>query len=434
MTSRQLLTEFRRAVGWAQPKLASELGVQVSTVKRWEASQEPPERRLALAIEALRQRAPREPQRLGSRANQGVPTDARPQCESCGSDMYKLGDQRTSSRWESRSIQDYGCRRRWRRGKNACPSRRRVPYFVDSIVAGNPERVPEVHGWARGRPKQDVGFDRQLAHCPLKNCPRNQEGTFLYPGMGLAWKEPRALNGYPEFGKVMKLRCWGSSKQPHKQVTAFWNYKLRQVVELPDPYRGHKKLDWWEGKHRDTCSECSSELRGAGTVKKGPMKGMRKKVCPSKKPHKGSKINYFDPGTSARRKVVIGRADLPENARICPGCGSNLKAGGRCIDHPSCHLMLCKNPLHRKHHGSRQHHWDLQKKQFIPHSRRKPLPQKARKVEIRNCPRCKEPMSWRMRKGHVQFLCPGCMRRHGQTWIIRVNFDNSKRGRTKGRA
>ena len=163
------------------------------------------------------------------------------------------------------------------------------------------------------------------------------------------------------------------------------------------------------------------------------MKGMRKKVCPSKKLHKGSKNNYFDPRTGARKKVVVGRADLPENARTCADCGGKLVAGRSCIDHPGCHLMLCKNPLHRKRHGPRQRHWDLQKKQFVLYTRRKPLPQKVGKVKIRTCPRCKKPMIWRMKKDHVQFICPGCLGRYGQTWMIRVNFDNSEHGRTRGR-
>ncbi len=434
MSVRDLLTHFREKARWTQGELASRLGLSLRAIRQWETKTAPPEPWLELAIESLERQLKNEAERLGSRANQGVPTETRPNCKYCGSNMYKLGDQRTSSRWEGRIIQDYGCKRRWGRGKKkACPSRLRVPYFVDSIVAGNPERVPERKDWARGRPRQDVGFDHQLAHCPLKNCPRNQEGAYLYPGMNLGWKEPRVLKGYPEFGKVMKLKCWGSSKQPHKQVTAFWNYKLQKVVEAPDPYRGNKRLDWWEGKHRDTCSECSSELDCAGMVKKGPMKGMRKKVCASKKLHKGSKNNYFDPRTGARRKAVVGRADLPENARTCPDCGGKLVAGRSCIDHPGCHLLLCKNPLHRKRHGPRQRHWDLQKKQFVLYTRRKPLPQKVAKVKLRTCPRCKKPMIWRMKKDHVQFICPGCLGRYGQTWMIRVNFDNSEHGRTKGR-
>lgn len=251
----------------------------------------------------------------------------------------------------------------------------------------------------------------------------------------MAWPKPRILKSYPEFGKVILLRCFGTKRQPHRQVGVYWSYKLGRVVEVSDPYRAQKKLNWWEEKRgRDKCPECGDVLRGSGTVRKGPMRGMRKKVCVSKKPHRHGKNFYFDPATGRPTKARVGRADIPVQARVCPGCREKLISGGPCVDHPKCHLMICKNSKHRKRQGARQYHWSVVKEQFVPHTRRKSLPRRASKVQTVICPRCKKPMSWRMRRDYVQFTCPGCVRRYGKTHIIHVNFNNEVIRRSKGRA
>ena len=338
-------------------------------------------------------------------------------------------------------FQYFGCRKRARSGGRACSSPDSVPYFLDTVLAGKPEIAPLQRDWRRPH-FRNLPFARERVRCPVANCPRN-EGKLALRGMRIVLRKPRGIAGYPELGELIKFNCAGTARHPHKLATAYWSLKLGKVVQIPDPNRGKRKLDWWEEPPRtiDACPECGRALQRQKIMRKGALKGFVKKYCPSSAPHKRGKYYYFDPKTGQASKAPIGRRgpDLPAAARNCTGCGgSTLKTAGRCIDHNHCYRMRCVSPTHRRQLGPRNHHWDLAKRIFVTHSRTKPLPPVARKVGRRLCPRCKKPMSWRVRgrsgATRVYFMCPACRRRFGRSWTITVDLHNKELHRGTARA
>jgi hypothetical protein len=440
MKYREALHSYRNRIGHSQVATADVLGVSLRAVKAWEASSKDAPKLLLLALERLEQ-IEGVPDRIAERHESRVPAGLRPKCSGCGSEMY-IDGRPFESRWGKRKVQYFACKKRQKVGKSACSSPPHVPYFLDSVLAGKPERAPMQRDWRRPLVRE-LGLPRERVRCPLASCSRNQPGLVLHTGMVLAWPKPRILAGYTQYGKLIKFHCRGTASRPHQQVNAYWSLKLSKVVEVPDPLLGRKKLNWWEEQRgsRDTCPECQHVLCRQLVMTRGPLKGFQKKYCPNPSPHQQGKYFYFNPKTGEMKKASVGRCcsiDLPEEARNCPGCGSRLVAGGRCIDHTSCYRLNCKSRTHRKGQGTITHHWDLRQKCFVRHSHTRPLPSIAKKVSGRVCPRCKRPMSWRLRRRgsstRVYFSCPPCRRKFGLSWTISVGLDNKELHRGKARA
>jgi transcriptional regulator with XRE-family HTH domain len=439
MKYREALLSYRKRIGHSQVETANVLGVSLRAVKAWEASSKEAPKLLLLALQRLEQ-LEGVSDKIAERYEDRIPARLRPKCAGCGSEMY-IDGRPFESRWGRRKVQYFACKKRQKAGKNACLSLIHVPYFLDSVLAGTPERAPMQRDWRRPLVRE-LGLPRERVRCPVASCPRNQPGSVQHTGMALTWPKPRILTGYTQYGKLIKFHCNGTASRPHQQVNAYWSLKLSKVVDVSDPFLGRKKLNWWEEQRgsRDTCPECQHVLCRQMVMKKGPLKGFQKKYCPNPSPHQHGKYYYFNLKTGERKKAPIGRSssvDLPPEARICPGCGGRLLAGGLCIDHKNCYRLNCKSRTHRKGQGTITPHWDLKQKRFVTHSHTRPLPSIAKNVERRACPRCKRPMSWRMRKRgastRVYFTCPPCRRKFGRSWTISVGLDNKElhRGRAK---
>jgi DNA-binding transcriptional regulator YiaG len=420
MTTREVVRSYRMATGCPQTELAKRLGVSLRTVKVWEASSGKAPQLLVLAVQSLHRSAP---EKITLGRNQAVPTQLRPKCQTCGSEMYTAGTP-FKSQFGGREIQAFCCKKRDLRGRNGCSAPSWVPYFLDSVLAGRPEIAPLQRDWRR-KARRELGFPREQVRCPIASCPRNH-GKMFSGGMRVGWTEARAIAGYAQYGKLMKFVCTGSARHPHQMTRAYWSIKLAKVVEIPDPLLGKKKINWWEEQRgvRDSCPECGHTLRRQKIMKRGSMKGFVMKYCPNPTPHNHGKYYYFDPKTGARRKASVGRRgpDLPTEALKCD-CGSDLKRKAPCFCHKHCYRLRCVSPAHQKDNGSREHHWDLRKRSFMALSRMKPIPGK---LDRRNCPRCKKPMSWRKRGHRVYFSCPGCRHRYGRSWTISVGPNNDE--------
>jgi DNA-binding XRE family transcriptional regulator len=432
------LLSYRKRFRHTQAEAADRLGVSLNTVKSWEANSKEAPKLLLLALDRVEQ-LEAAPEELAPNLRRRVPARLRPKCHLCSSAMYLNGNP-TESQWNRRLVQHFGCKKRRARGKSLCASPLSVAYFLDSILVGTPERVPVQREWSR-RAGKELSFPRERVQCPASECPRNRPGSPLPKGMPISWGTPRALKGYPEYGKLLKFRCVGTARHAHKPTTIFWSLKLNKVVNITDPSKGSKTLDWWEERRgsRDACPECSRTLQRQQNMKKGLLKGCVQKRCPDPSPHQHGKFFYFDAKTGERKSIGQRTSvDLPAEARICPGCSSRLFGAGRCTRHKNCFRMVCVSRKRLKSHGPITRHWDLAAKRFAIHSRRNSLPPQAKAVAIRNCPRCKKPMSASVYKGakgvRIRFACYPCRRRFGRSWTISVGLDNRELHRGRARA
>jgi len=325
--------------------------------------------------------------------------------------------------------------RRWELEKNSDPSGM-LALAIESLTHKVMSQRSQMSG-VRERVR-NLGFLREQVRCPNQACPRNEPGSRLYPGMPIirtGWTEPHPLKGYPEYGKLIKFQCSGNEPHPHKRETAYWSLRLRRVVPILNPLLGNQKLEWWERQRgkRDACPTCRRVLRRAGLQKRGRLKGAIIKVCLGGKQCEGQKTFYFDAKTGRQLQASHGRpghVPIPTEARRCQTCEGKLTINAKCHWHRDCVVLACHSPNHK---GTRNQHWDLRNKRFVQHSKvqMRRLPPIARKVQLRNCPRCGKLMGWRMKQKQVEFRCWPCVGRYGNTHIICVAFDNREVSRRK---